>query len=236
MKTNVTKDDLDEQSTKSEVPPKSVSRIHPFGHVSFSCCGCVIAVPLLLIFSFLVLVLIIDPSAFHPSRWRAKFVEVHEIPNIMQELAGEWVIELPSRSPIFNDGLKEFNGGMQDWQKTRFVLNDDGTCVIHNLPVGMATSRLYPDDYLLKRQSEWAGKMFTGTWASATQSVSGGVNGEFAAIIIHGDKDDTVEDEYNYFSGILFVWKVKETYRLRLFDGQDDFIMNKNGIILKRVE
>ena len=179
----------------------------------------------------------------------------------MQELAGEWKIELPARSLIFPDG-------MEGWQETKFVLNEDGTCEIHNLTLSMTNPYLNGKEY-----PEWTGRKLTGTWESIPRSVSGYPEGSkvwtekvYAAIIIHGEEDHTIENRRNcwcsrhlifwekpeykpgtedndyYCSGFIMVWKVKEdgkeTYRLRMFGdpGNYEFLLDRCGIILKRVE
>ena len=242
METNTVTNSFDEQLAKSDTPPKMVSRFRwVLLRIMLPSCGCLLAI-LLLIFSILVWGFLIDTSAYHPTRYRAIFVQDHEIPNIVQELAGEWMVELPTAPLIFY-------AGMRGWRETRFILNEDGTCKIHNLTMSMATSRLYPEEmwYLLKEQPEWVGKTFSGTWKSVPLSVSGYPEGSrlptkkvYAAIAIYGEKNSTVKDADNYYSGLLMVWKVKEngqvTYRLRMFNGNDEFITDRDGIILKRVE
>ena len=242
------------QLTKSEMSPKAVSRFRLFQWCAFSC-GCFLVSPLLLVISLFAIFYLVYPTAFSPIRRTATFVEDHEIPNIMQELSGEWVIELPDRPYVFQDGMK-------GWRETRFVLNEDGTSEIHNLTLAMTNTYCG-----YKKYPQWTKRTLTGIWEPFSRSVFDPVVGDkdYAFIIIHGEKDHTIENRLNcycshellplsiktgqkegdedndyYCSGFLQVWKVqeneKETYRLRLLEVPHyEFIGTRTGIILKRV-
>ena len=264
METDTVIDNPDEQLTESEMPPKTVSSFRPVQSCVLPC-GCLLVSPLLLIILLCVLEFILAPTAFSPIRQTARFVEDHEIPNIMQELAGEWVIELPDTAYVFQDGMK-------GWRETRFVLNEDGTCEIHNLTLAMTNPYCG-----YKRYPEWTKRKLAGIWESIPQRISGlSADGGFrrdggstvrlyAFIIIHGEEDYTVKSRRNcycsdlllrsevterkaedaendyYCSGFIQVWKVQdngqETYRLRMAGDahNDELFMDRTGIVLKRV-
>ena len=190
-------DNLGKQSTEAAMPPKATFRFRRY----WVCCGCLLAIPLLLIASIIIFgILGFYLPAFHPTRLKASFVEDHEIQNIMQELAGEWIIELSDPS------VPVHLGEQKGWRETRFILNEDGTCEIRNLTLHMARKSIEmqrltmtmdeikcinrkPSDLLysesdiqrimrrLERRPELAGKVLTGTWKSHPQGVTGYVDG-----------------------------------------------------------
>ena len=152
--TNVNADNLDKRKDKSSK--------------SWRCCACLSGcgcIPPLIIVALVILNLLLFG--------RIVDVENDSIPNIMQELAGEWVVEKPGFFPIGGES------GMENWQETRLVLKEDGTCEFHNVTLYM-TSPNMPG----KRRPELMRKTLIGTWESAPQHVhySDGTEKVYAAI------------------------------------------------------
>ena len=196
---------------------------------------------------------LLNPSAFHPIGFWAKDVENHDIPNILQELAGEWKVELydgATVSDFFYTG---------DWRKTRLVLHEDGTCEFSNLTLDM-TNPYFSD----KRRPDLTGKTLIGTWESRPQHVSysDGTKKVKAAIFVkvHATEQHLVEQAVKSFVELsersfvdrefyiplgmatemdhevyatLGVWKYQGEYRLYWIPPDPDMGV---GSIMKRVK
>jgi len=247
---NCMRDNCDVHKTKSDCPPQTASRLRPFQCCFFSC-GFFLIAPALLVCSYFAIDYLLQPTAYSPIRFSYQFVRWDEIPDIMKELSGEWVIELP-------DTHFTFQTGMEGWRETRFVLNEDGTCEIHNLTLAMTNP--YSDS---KRYPEWTKRKLSGTW-EMVPFWNDNIN-----FIIHGETEHTVETrdhcycsgaiksyekieikngnaENDYYcSGFIQVWKVKEnakeTYKLRMLGDpyyavEAEIVCERTGIILKRME
>jgi len=171
-------------------------------------------------------------------RYSFSLVENQEIPNMLRDLAGVWVIELPETSPIYE-------GKMMGWQKTRFVLNEDGTCEIHNLPLSLAVPIYNLWNYDQSEHPEYTEKKISGSWKSQPHNLSGFLStGErykksYAQFIIIESTYSTIEEAqvHNAYVSWFMVWKVKGTYKLRLqipYGEPDPY--DPRGIILKRVD
>jgi hypothetical protein len=159
---------------------------------------------------------------------------------LLHEFAGEWVIEVPY------SGLIEDHYMMNNWQQTRIVFSEDGTCEVHNLTLGMTDYT-----YFYKQRPEWTGRKLTGTWDAATFGFGQllhfkgeGFVSEYnaAGIMISWDADDASTKELPDCPPfrVLVIWKIKEggeeTYRLRIWGGGSESVLDADGIILKRVE
>jgi len=224
---------LDEQSKKSGMPTKAVFR--PRGCIK-SCMGCLLFGILFWVILHIVLFFagLFHPwSVWHPTRYKYSLVETHEMSDILHELAGEWMIELPYYATISSSDM---NG----WEQTRIVLNEDGTCELHNLPLSML-SWSYPYEH----QPEWKGKMFPGYWRPCPQHVTGAVNKNLVGFTIDWNftKEEYIanfhQEGKNYSLPLFLVWKIKEgrkeTYRLKTSTDVED-MLSGDGIILKRCE
>jgi len=222
-------DNPNEQLRESDMPAKAVSRRR----------GCLVCSSCLLLGIFLPVILfatlsiaIFYEEMFDPEGRCALFVKTDEMPNIMRELAGEWMIEPPDATLTW---LWFPSASMKNWQQTKIVLNEDGTCEIHNLTLYMTDSRHY------KYRPEWTNKTFTGTWESSPIGIGGkGLHGtRYARIDIFCNINFPNENSVAGNPHDLGHWMVikedsEEEYRLRMtpWDG-DPFAVG--GIILKRV-
>ena len=172
MEPQVEENNLDQQE---DAPMKSLGQRWRCC-ACLSGCGCCLASPLLIVLVLAILELLLYG--------RLEEVENHTIPNILQELAGEWAVE-PSFFPIGRNG-------MENWQKTRLVLKEDGTCEFHNI-----TLYLTNPYYLGRQRPELTGKTLIGTWRSSPQNVSygGGVNATYAGIRVRvfATEEDLIE-------------------------------------------
>ena len=230
MENNVAFDNRNKQLVESGMPSKKMSRFR-----CYLCCGCILLLSAILLLA--VLILILEPSFFHPMRYTFSYVESHEIPVPLRELAGEWVIELPN-TPLF------FEGDMKGWKNTRLVLYEDGTCEIHNLTLRMTVSQygMFEEGPV---RHDWTGKILKGFWQSSHYNVSrhnatGGLTHKsYVGIDIIGEKNiDRREEakEKNIYAARFLVWKVNETYKLKMYEGGIPSDNERSGIILKRVE
>ena len=227
-------ENTNERVTKSDWPPAQPDRFCPFLSCCVLPCGCCLAIPLLFITLYVTLVLT------NPVTWyKVEYVEPKDIPNVYQELAGEWILE--------RVGIGLSNKG---WRKTKFLLYEDGTCEIQNLILDLTNvSDSYPRQY-----PELTGKTLTGTWKFRDDGryLS---NRIFLIICLNVDAhvdiapdmppetahyyeiDTYLSDATSYFLGNFTVWKVeqggKESYRLKwcLFDSID---IDSYGPVLKR--
>ena len=149
MEPNTAMDDPEERENMS---PKPVQR--RWGcWACLSGCGCLIALPLIILF-----LAILDLILYG----RIVDVENDSIPNIMQELAGEWIIEEE------RGFLRGNPCDMENWQETKLVLKEDGTCEFHNVMLYMTN----PYGLTKERRTELTRKTLVGTWMSIPRHVT----------------------------------------------------------------
>jgi hypothetical protein len=208
-------------------------------------------IPILGLF-LLVFISMLQPGGFLPMGL-VPDVENHDIPNIMQELTGEWAVESYHYGTTF-DFFYE-----RDWRKTRLVLLEDGTCEFHNLTLDMTNPWLSE-----KRRPELTGKTLIGTWESSPRHVThgGGTEKKYAAIFVkvHATEEHLVEQAEKSFVELserpdferevyiplgmttvynhevyasLGVWKYKGEYRLYWIPPDPDMPI---GSVMKRVK
>jgi len=149
VRLDTTLDNFDTQ--ESVISSKPVRR-------SWGCCACLIgcgcAPPLM------ILILVILNLLYQLLFGKIVNIENDSIPNIMQELAGEWVVEKPGFFPIGGER------GMENWQDTKLILKEDGTCELHNVTSYMTSPFMY------QWRPELMRKTLIGTWESIPRHVS----------------------------------------------------------------
>jgi hypothetical protein len=204
----------------------------------------------LLVFSGILWLYYLDqnPGLFLYKWSWANDVENQDIPNIMQELAGEWAVEEYNNYRTF--------GNERDWRKTRLVLNEDGTCEFHNLTLDMTV----PFSLENNHRPELTEKTLIGTWVSRPRHIgNANWNRVFAAIWVkvHATEEHIVKQAEEsieksdwgvfdlYLSGKterkhevyadLGVFKVNRTGEYRLYWIPPDLDM-PIGSVMKRVK
>ena len=189
------------QKVNSDISPKR----YPGSWLRYrfcTCCGCVLLVPLLPIILIMAVVLcnqIVESFLVDFDFSTVRFVELHEIPDIKKELSGEWVILLPRDHDIW----WLFNTGMRGWRQTRFILNEDGTCEIHNLTLAMTNP--YMGFRTIRRYPEWTNRKIAGVWEVFHTGAGRDADGRairIPIIIIHGETERTLENRFNCYCSI----------------------------------
>ena len=177
------KEKSDERLSHPNMPPET--SVQPRG--CRRCCACIVILPLGIFVTMIAVTFVW--SLIFPLRFWAENVEDHDIPNILQELAGEWGVDIHESTSAYYE---------EDWKSTRLVLHEDGTCEFHNPTLYMTNP-----NFSEKRRPELTGKTLIGTWVSSPEHVSfgGGAEKVYAAIWVkvHATEPYLVEHAEKFF-------------------------------------